>query len=212
VRFVLRLKGFSSSEAKRRADDVLERTRAAPFADKKIYSMSRGMRQRIKLCAALAHGPEILILDEPLTGSDALARAEILGLIREFGAASRTVLMSTHVLQEIEELTDQIVLLHRGRLLAQGRVREIRALIDRHPHEIRVSTPRARELASRLAHEPDVRTLQLEGSTLVVRTSSPSTFYPALTRVLAEEDDFGVTQLTSPDDNLEAVFAYLTEK
>lgn len=211
VHLVLRLKGLSSHEASDRTKRILERTHADSFAGKKISIMSRGMRQRIKLAAALAHDPEVLILDEPLTGADPIARAEILRLIREYAVAGRLVIMSTHVLQEIEELTDQIVLLHRGRLLAQGKIAEIRSMIDRHPQEIRIVTSRVRELASLLAREPEVRSINLEEKAVVVRTSSPASFYPKLTRLVAD-GAASIDELISTDDNLEAVFKYLTEK
>jgi ABC-2 type transport system ATP-binding protein len=211
VEFILRMKGFSPADARRRSADIIERTHAAPFAEKPISIMSRGMRQRIKLAAALASDPRVLVLDEPLMGADPIARAEILRLIRAFATGEKTVLMSTHVLQEIEELTDQIVLLHRGHLLAQGRIHEIRALIDRHPHEVRIVTRNVRELAKRLAAEPDIKSMQLEESVLLVRTSAPVAFYPKFTRIVAESG-LTVDEMSSPDDNLEAVFKYLTEK
>jgi ABC-2 type transport system ATP-binding protein len=211
VEFALRFRGYRRSEAPRLAREILDRTGAAAFAAKPISAMSRGMRQRIKLAAALAHDPQVLILDEPLTGSDPVARNEILKLIRQAAAGGRTVLMSTHVLHEIEGLTEQIVLVHRGRLLAQGGIHEIRGLIDRHPHQVRIVTPRRRELASILAREPELHSISFEDTSLVVRTLKPAEFYSKLTRVLAE-GDFQVQELSSPDDNLEAVFRYLTER
>jgi ABC-2 type transport system ATP-binding protein len=211
VRLVLRLKGMKASEAVDRANRILERTQASPFADKRISIMSRGMRQRIKLAAALAHDPQVLILDEPLSGADPIIRAEILKMIREYAIDGRIVVMSTHVLQEIEELTDQIVVLHRGRLLAQGGIHEIRSLIDRHPQEIRIVTSNVRELASQLAKEGEVLSLNLEEAAVVVRTHAPAAFYPKLTRIIAD-GGIAIRELTSTDDNLEAVFKYLTEK
>jgi ABC-2 type transport system ATP-binding protein len=211
IRFALRMKGFSAIEAQSRTDEILERTRAAAFADKRISIMSRGMRQRVKLAAALVHDPEVLVLDEPLTGADPIARAEILQVIRDVAAKGRTVVMSTHVLHEVEDLTDQIVLLHRGRLLAKGRIAEIRTLIDKHPHEIRIVTPLVHALAASLAGEEDVSSMNKEPAALVVRTRTPASFYPKLTKIIVDRQ-IAVEEMTSPDDNLEAVFKYLTEK
>ncbi len=211
VEFVLRMKGVAPAEASRRTRDILDRTHSATFASKSVSVMSRGMKQRIKLAAALALEPEVMILDEPLMGADPVARAEILSLIREHCTGERAVIMSTHVLQEIEELTEQIVLLHRGHLLAQGKIHEIRALIDNHPHEVRIVTSAARPLAALLARENDVRSIHVEDGTVLVRTTAPQEFYSKLTRLVAESD-LPVTEVTSPDDNLEAVFRYLTER
>ena len=180
-------------------------------AGRKIVTYSRGMRQRIKIAQAVAHRPELLVLDEPLTGSDPLVRQELIGLIKAYAQEGGSVIVSSHVLHEIEQLTRRIALIHRGRLVAEGDVRQIRDLIDGHPHTIEVKADRPRELAAALAREPEVVELRLENGTLWVRTPKPDDFYAKLPRI-ALGADAGLREISSPDDNLEAVFRYLTEQ
>jgi ABC-2 type transport system ATP-binding protein len=179
-------------------------------ADRKISTYSRGMRQRLKIAQAVAHRPELLILDEPLTGCDPLVRRELIELIRSIAQEGRSVIVSSHVLHEIEALTRRIVVIHRGRLVAEGEVPEIRGLIDRHPHTVRVRTDRPRELAARLAREPEVVEIRLADGLVSVRTPKPDAFYAKLPSALLESGG-SVEEISSPDDNLEAVFRYLTE-
>ena len=190
--------------------EALDRVRLTDVADRKVATYSRGMRQRLKLAQCIVHTPELLVLDEPLTGADPLVRQELIGLIKSFATEGRSVLVSSHVLHEIEQLTRRIVLIHRGRLVAEGDVRDIRGLIDRHPHTVRVGTERPRELAAILAGLPEVVELRLEPDALWVRTPKPDAFYSALPR-LALEKHCPVSTIDSPDDTLEAVFRYLTE-
>jgi ABC-2 type transport system ATP-binding protein len=207
VTAVARLRGVP--RAARAAAEALARVRLSEVADRKLAGYSRGMRQRLKLAQAVAHGPEFLVLDEPLTGCDPLVRQDLIALIKSFAAEGRSVLVSSHVLREIEQLTRRIVLIHRGRLVAEGDVREIRALLDRHPHSVRLRTPRARDLAALLAREPEVVELRLEDGTLWVRTPDPDAFFAKLPR-LALESGLPLEEIHSPDEGLEAVFRYLT--
>jgi ABC-2 type transport system ATP-binding protein len=190
---------------------ALDRVRLRDVADRRIATYSRGMRQRLKIAQAIAHGPELLVLDEPLTGCDPLVRLELIALIRAFAEEGRSVIVSSHVLHEIEALTRRIALIHRGRLVADGAIDEIRALIDRHPHTVRVRAERPRELAAALAAEPEVVELRFVDGTLWVRTNRPDEFYSKLPQILTDRG-LAVTEISSPDDSLEAVFRYLTEK
>jgi ABC-2 type transport system ATP-binding protein len=192
------------------ASEALERVRLSDVAGRRISTYSRGMRQRLKIAQAIVHGPQLMVLDEPLTGCDPLVRKELIALIRSFAQEGRSVIVSSHVLHEIEQLTRRIVLIHRGRLVAEGDVREIRGLIDRHPHTIRVKTDRPRELAAALASVPEVVEIRLDEGTVWVRTPKPDSFYGTLPRI-ALERGCAVSEIVSPDDNLEAVFRYLTE-
>src|SRR6185503_10472245 len=115
-----------------------------------LRGYSKGMRQRTKLAQAIVHDPELLILDEPLTGCDPIARAAIVERIRGLAAAGKTIVMSSHVLYEIEALTETIVVLFRGQVLAEGNVFRLRELIDEHPHRVRIRCERPRELAREL--------------------------------------------------------------
>jgi ABC-2 type transport system ATP-binding protein len=209
VESLARIRGVRDvpAAAKRAIDWV----RLSEAAGRKILSYSRGMRQRIKIAQAVVHRPELLILDEPLTGSDPLVRQELIGLIKAFAQEGGSVIVSSHVLHEIEQLTRHIALIHRGRLVAEGDVREIRDLIDRHPHTVELKAERPRELAAALAREPEVVEIRLENGTIWVRTPKPDDFYAKLPGI-ALGADAGVKEIRSPDDTLEAVFRYLTEQ
>jgi ABC-2 type transport system ATP-binding protein len=197
-------------EAGSAAAEAIDRVRLADVSGRRIATYSRGMRQRLKIAQAIVHRPELLVLDEPLTGCDPVVRQELIALIRSFAQEGRSVLVSSHVLHEIELLTRRIVVIHRGRLVAEGDVREIRGLIDRHPHTIRIKTDRPRELAAVLAGVPEVVEIKFADGGLWIRTNQPDAFYGKLP-ALALEKGCPVSEIESPDDNLEAVFRYLTE-
>ncbi|HVG94321.1 MAG TPA: ABC transporter ATP-binding protein, partial [Planctomycetota bacterium] len=150
--YLTRLHGFSARDAKARARAALERVGLADAMHRRVGNYSKGMRQRAKLAQALAHGPDILFLDEPLTGCDPLARVRVLEVLKAFAAAdpARAIVVSSHVLHEIETLTSTILLIHKGQVLAEGDVYAIRALIDKHPHKVRVECDRPRELGRAL--------------------------------------------------------------
>jgi ABC-2 type transport system ATP-binding protein len=189
---------------------AIDWVRMAEAADRKILTYSRGMRQRIKLAQAVVHKPRLLVLDEPLTGSDPLVRQELISLIKAFAQEGGSVIVSSHVLHEIEQLTRKIVLIHRGRLVAEGDIGQIRDLIDRHPHTVEVKAGKPRELAAALAREPEVVEIRFDPQAVWVRTPQPDAFYAKLPKI-ALEAGAEIREISSPDDNLEAVFKYLTE-
>jgi len=216
VRTCARLTGMGRRAAQSAAEKALALVGMTPNMDRAIRGYSKGMRQRTKLAQALVHEPRVLFLDEPLSGTDPIARRDLIDVIRGMGAAGRSVLVSSHVLHEVQALTPNIVLLHRGRLVAEGNVREIRDLIDKHPHRIVLVCDRGRELAARLATCVDVDGIQflnaeLGGSGLLVQTRQPDVFYARLP-ALALEDGLAIREVYSEDDNLEAVFKYLVNK
>lgn len=209
VSTLARIRGVRDCDAAaRRAIDWVQMAEAA---DRKIVTYSRGMRQRIKIAQAVVHEPELLVLDEPLTGSDPLVRQELIGLIRAYADKGGSVIVSSHVLHEIEQLTQRIVLIHKGRLVADGDIRQIRDLIDRHPHTIEVKSAHARELAAALAREPEVVEIRLDQTSVWIKTPQPDAFYAKLPKV-ALGAGAEIREISSPDDNLEAVFRYLTER
>ena len=210
IRWLLRLRGYSPADAGRLGAAAIDRVALRDAAKRRVGTYSRGMRQRLKLAQAIAHQSELLVLDEPLTGTDPLVRQELIGLIKSFAVEGRHVIVSSHVLHEIEALTQNIVVIHKGRLVAFGDQREIRALIDRHPHSVSIRTTRSRELAAALSKEPSVRGIEFRDDGLLVTTKEPDAFYGRFS-TLALEAGCDVRELTSPDDNLEAVFRYLTE-
>jgi ABC-2 type transport system ATP-binding protein len=209
VTALTRLHGFDAATARARARAALERVGLADAMDRACGGYSRGMRQRAKLAQALAHDPDVVVLDEPLNGVDPLSRVALADLIRDLGAQGRTVLVSSHVLHEVEAMTRNIVLLAQGRLVADGNIDAIRALIDTQPHRVSVTCDRARELAAQLMSWDEVVSVRLEThDTLVVETRAPDATYDRLPRE-AHAAGIRIRALTSPDANLAAVFRFL---
>jgi ABC-2 type transport system ATP-binding protein len=210
---LLRFYGFSKSEIGERAARALDIVDLAKDKDRLIRGYSRGMRQRVKFAQAIAHDPEVLILDEPLSGLDPLGKRKLIKLIKGFKNEGRTVLVSSHVLPEIEALTSQVVLVHQGKILAQGGVPYIRELIEAHPHMISVRSSDPRRLAARFVGDPSIQkmTFAADGRTLVVETRKRDDFFGGLTAAVLEAG-IEVEEISSPDDNLQAVFEYLVGK
>ena len=210
LNWMLRLLHFSDSEAAAAAEKMLHLVELYDDRHRPIRSYSRGMRQRLKLAQALAHNPEILILDEPLNGLDPLGKRKIIRLIREYGREGRLVIVSSHVLPEIEALTRQIILIHQGKIFAQGDIHEIRDLIERHPHVVSVRTPDSRRLAAELIQQPYVVKAYFgdDDQNLLVETRNRDLFFQFLLEAAAVKG-LRVEEITSPDDNLQAVFDYL---
>ncbi|MFK7987871.1 MAG: ABC transporter ATP-binding protein [Sandaracinaceae bacterium] len=207
------LAGYDRGTAKKRAKDALEEFGLGVAMDRRMGGYSRGMRQRAKLAQAVVHEPEVLLLDEPLTGTDPSSRQQILDSLKARAKKGAIVLFSTHVLPEIEAITDQLLLIAKGQVVAQGAMEEIRDLLDEHPHHIRVHVDRPRDLASALlANEEGVESLTFPTSYLLeVRTWNPEETYAAIAKqVLAGGFELG--SITSPDANLEALFHYLVER
>lgn len=208
-----RLSGLTRREAYAAAEATIEAVGMTPHKDRPIRGYSKGMRQRIKLAQALVHNPEVLFLDEPLTGTDPVARRELMNIIQRLGSEGKSVLVSSHVLHEVQSLTPNIVLLNRGRLVAEGHVRQIRDLIDKHPHHIVLVCDEHRKLAGRVLEWDDVEGVRvLAGENgVMVETRSPDAFYGRLP-ALSCEDGLAIKAVYSDDDNLEAVFKYLVSK
>jgi ABC-2 type transport system ATP-binding protein len=213
VRTCARLTGLGRPAAAEAADRSLARVGMTEHMNRAIRGYSKGMRQRTKLAQALVHEPRVLFLDEPLTGTDPVARRDLVEVIRGLAAAGCSVLVSSHVLHEVQALTPHVVLLHRGRLVAEGHVREIRDLIDKHPHRIVLVGDRPRALAARLAAFDDVVGIEFldRESGLRVETRQPDAFYARLP-ALALEGGGSLREVFSEDDNLEAVFKYLVNQ
>ncbi|MEZ4399412.1 MAG: ABC transporter ATP-binding protein [Kofleriaceae bacterium] len=203
------LAGVPRRQAGDAAVAALEHMGMKPAMDRPVKGYSKGMRQRTKLAATLAHDPDLLILDEPLTGVDPIARAEIIDRIRGLATTGKTVVVSSHVLYEIEALTQDIAVIYRGQVLAEGNLYEIRKLIDHHPHRISVECDRPRALAAAIAAADHVRRVMIDRRGVTVETTDPDRCYDDLAGAVL---DLGIdaTALTSPDNNLAAVFEYLT--
>jgi ABC-2 type transport system ATP-binding protein len=210
---LLRLYGFSNPEVTERAARALEIVELTADKDRKIRSYSRGMRQRVKFAQAVAHDPEIIILDEPLSGLDPLGKRRLIRLVKDFQNEGKTIIVSSHVLPEIEAMTSRIVMVHQGKILAQGDIHSIRDLIESYPHLISVRSSDARAVAARFVRDESILKMSFgpDGRTLVVETHKRDVFFSRLQAVVLE-DGIEVEEITSPDDNLQAVFDYLVVK
>ena len=206
------LHGFDEKAAGEAAAKAIAAVELTEAADRKIGSYSKGMRQRIKLAQAIAHEPELLILDEPLSGMDPLMRRRTVKQIKEWARAGTSVLVSSHILHEIEAMTSNIVLINNGRIVAEGDVHQIRDLIDEHPHTVSIRAQQTHAVARELLADEGVVSVRFEPGGLVVETARPDAFYARVTD-LAASGRFGpIDEITSPDDNLQAVFRYLVKQ
>lgn len=208
-----RLTGFSRSDARQAAERALEAVGMTRHKNRIVRGYSKGMRQRTKLAQALVHDPEVLFLDEPFTGTDPLARRDLMDIIARLGGEGKSVLVSSHVLHEVQSLTSGIIVLNHGRLVAEGQVRQIRDLIDHHPHHIVLVCDAYRALARRVLEWADVEGVRImaKESSVIVETRAPDAFYSRLP-ALSLEDGLAIHEVYSDDDNLETVFKYLVNK
>jgi ABC-2 type transport system ATP-binding protein len=211
VTALVRLNGYDERAAPAAARLALERVDLLAAADKKIGAYSKGMRQRVKLAQAIVHDPELLILDEPLSGMDPIARRKTIRLIKDWARGGKSIIVSSHILHEVEAMTSNILLINNGRILAEGDVHHIRDLIDEHPHTVYVRAQDPRALARRFLAEDDVLSLKFEDQAVVVQTAKPDAFYGRLTELAASGELGTIDEVTSPDDNLQAVFQYLVK-
>ena len=205
-----RLGGMAAGEATERAAEVLERLRLGEVMERPMGTYSRGMRQRAKLAQALVHAPDVLLLDEPLSGTDPLSRQAILDEVRRVGERGGLVLFSTHVLPEVEALTDRVVVLVRGQLVGQGSVEELREALEGQPRrvDVRAADPRALA-AAMLRVEGVVGAELLDGGWVRLQVEAPEPVYAALTALALE--GHRIEAITSPDDSVEALFHLLVE-
>jgi ABC-2 type transport system ATP-binding protein len=211
VTALVRLNGHTPADAAAAARRALDAVDLLDAADRKIGAYSKGMRQRVKLAQAIVHDPELLILDEPLAGMDPIMRRRTIRLIKDWARAGKSVVVSSHILHEIESMTSNILLINNGRILAEGNVHQIRDLIDEHPHMVSIRTDDPRALARRLLAADDVISLRFEERAVTVETARPDAFYARLTTLAASGEAGVIDEVTSPDDNLQAVFRYLVK-
>jgi ABC-2 type transport system ATP-binding protein len=210
---LLGLHGFSAAETRVRAERTLEIVELLGDKDRLIRAYSRGMRQRLKFAQAIGHDPELIILDEPLSGLDPLGKRKLIRLIKDYKQEGKTVIVSSHVLPEIEALTRVIILIHQGKVFAKGDIHYIRDLIETHPHMVSIRCDEPRRLASLILGDEHVLKLHFgaDGRSVLVETNNRERFFSRLMPLLVESR-FAVEEITSPDDNLQAVFDYLVGK
>jgi len=204
-----RLHGMTRSEADTEAKRVLNFVGLGDVMNKEIGRFSKGMRQRTKIAHALVNDPKLIVLDEPLQGCDPLARTTIMNVIRELGKLGRTVLVSSHILSEIERITEQIIILHQGKLVALGNLHAIRERLDEIPHTIRIVGEDARALAKDILTHPAVFGVSFPNDTeLLIQTYHFGKMHSELPRLIVE-NNHKVSIIDNPDDDLESLLHYL---
>ncbi|GAB2474684.1 ABC transporter ATP-binding protein [Xylanimonas ulmi] len=190
---------------------ALETVAMLDAADRKIGEYSKGMRQRVKMAAALVHDPAVLLLDEPFNGMDPRQRLHLIGLLRAMGEAGRTVLFSSHILEEVEQLAHHIEVLVAGRHAASGDYREIRRLMTDRPHRYTIASDDNRALAAALVADRATAGVSLDGETLRVEATEFLHFAELLPRV-ARDAGVRLYDVTPQDESLESVFSYLVQR
>ena len=192
-----------------RAIDLVDMRSAA---DRKVGGYSKGMRQRIKVAGALVHDPQVILMDEPLNGTDPVQRAQLIRLIRELGTAGKTVVVSSHVLVEVERFAENIIVIINGKLAAAGDFRAIREKIDAHDHEVRIKASNPRRLASVLIGQPAVHSVRIDAQDrIIAATNDVRTFY-RIVPLAAQREEIRLFEIQPTDESLTSVFSYLVEK
>jgi len=206
VRSTAKLHNLANTGAAAR--QAIAMTDMAQAADRKIATYSKGMRQRIKVAAALVHDPEILLLDEPFNGMDPRQRIHMMELLAKLGAEGRTILFSSHILEEVERVSGTIQVMVAGRLAASGDFRAIRRLMTSRPHVFNVRSSDDRRLAALLVGRPYTTAVELTGKGLQVRTSDFGAFCAQIA-ALTRDHKIALRELLPTDESLESVFGYL---
>ncbi len=194
----------------RAVDDALAEVGLTDVSHRKLEGYSKGMRQRAKVAAALVGSPDVLFLDEPLNGADPVQRAHLIELFKKLGDQGRTVIVSSHVLTEVERMADRVIAMVDGRLAAEGTVGSLRALMTDKPRLVRIVTDRPRALGALLLGNDKVGGLRIDGHTIEVSTSDAGVLALALP-ALARDAGIRVRQVLPADESLESVFRYLVE-
>lgn len=210
VESFLRLHGFRSAEARRLAEEAIERVGLSRDAGRKVAGYSKGMRQRIRLAQAMAHHPAVLLLDEPLNGLDPMVRAEMIALFRQLAERGLHVVVSSHILHEVDLISDRVVLLNNGYVVAEGDIQGVRSEMERHPMKILIRCDRPGRLAARAFEEDGVVEARLveDDRGVLVATRDADSFYLMLNRVVLEEG-LAVETVLPVDEDVQSVYRYL---
>jgi ABC-2 type transport system ATP-binding protein len=208
VQTMAQLVGYTRAEALRRTEATLELVGMSDRADRRIAGYSKGMRQRIKLAQALLHDPELLLLDEPLSGIDPIGRRESVALFRELASRGKCLLISSHELEELEKLTDHVAIMASGRIAAVGTLTEIRDLLDDHPLSIRIASDQNRTLAGLLLELDEVVGVDRVEGYLLVRATSPRKFFERLGNIVLDRM-IEIKHLETLDESTHDVLGYL---
>ena len=210
IYWFLRMHGVSHAECQEKTAAALERVGMTPAAGRQVGAYSKGMRQRIKLAQAIAHDPQVLVLDEPLNGLDPMARAETIALFREWGAKGRHVLVSSHILHEVDQISDQVILLSQGYVVAEGQIQGVRSEVKEQPMQILVRCDNPGGLAARLFQDRHMVEAKISNDRkgLLLRTTDADSFYLLLNRVVLESG-LEVESVAPADDDVNSVYQYL---
>lgn len=210
IGFYLRVHGFSKLRSDQLTQNALERVSMIDAADRKVAGFSKGMRQRVRLAQSIAHEPSILVLDEPLNGLDPMARAEIIRLFRELADEGMYLIISSHILHEVDMMSDSVVLMQNGYIVAEGEVHGVRDEIDEHPIQILIRCDHPQTLAARLfGHEHTVEArIHNDRQGLFIKTRRPDEFYLTLNKAVIELG-VNIESVAPVDDDLNAVYQYL---
>jgi ABC-2 type transport system ATP-binding protein len=210
INSLLRLHGFAKKDAEEKTWRALERVDLVDAAHRKVDAYSKGMRQRVRLGQSIAHEPAVMILDEPLNGLDPMARAETMRLFRQLAQEGLHLIVSSHILHEVDVLSDQVVLINNGYILAEGAVGGMRDEMQEHPLQIMIRCDQASELAAKLfaAGEIVEAALHEDRHGVFIKTRNAETFYSLLNRVVVESG-MNIETVTPVDDDLSAVYHYL---
>lgn len=210
INSLLRLHGFSKKDAEAKTWRALERVDLTEAAHRKVDGYSKGMRQRIRLGQSIAHEPPVMVLDEPLNGLDPMARAETMRLFRQLAQEGLHLIVSSHILHELDTMSDRVVLINNGYILAEGGVSGVRGEMQEHPLQIMVRCEQASELAAKLFAAGQIveAALHEDRQGLFVKTRNADAFYQLLNRIVVE-DGLNIETVTPVDDDLNAVYHYL---
>ncbi len=206
----LRVHGRPHAEADRMTWEALDQVKLTDAAKRKVAGYSKGMRQRIKLAQSISHDPQVLVLDEPLNGLDPMARAEVIGIFQDLAEAGRHVIISSHILHEVDMISDRVVLLSSGYVVAEGDIHGVRDEMEDRPIQVLVRCDKPSEVASALFQQDHLVEAQIneDGGGLLVRTRSADDFYQQLTQIVLELD-VRVQTVTVADSDVRAVYEYL---
>jgi ABC-2 type transport system ATP-binding protein len=206
----LRVHGHGHAEAQTRTEKALDAVSLTEAASRRVAGYSKGMRQRIKLAQAISHEPSILVLDEPLNGLDPMARVEIIDLFQKQAEAGRHVIISSHILHEVDLISDRVILLNEGYVIAEGDIRGVRSEMEKHPLQIMIRCDNPSLLASRMFDKDSAVEVQIHEDKrgLLIRTRDADRFYLILNRVIMD-DNIRVEAVAPADEDVHAVYEYL---
>jgi ABC-2 type transport system ATP-binding protein len=212
VHATLKLHGFPEAEAKRKAQQAIARVGLSEAAGRNVAGYSKGMRQRIRLAQAIAHDPQVVVLDEPLNGLDPMARAETIALFRQLADEGRYVVLSSHILHEVDLLSDRVILVHHGYVVAEGKIAGVRDEIQEHPMQVLVRCDRPSFVASRIFELDSAVEIKIheDNAGLLVHTRDADKLYMLLNRLVLEHA-LDVEAVAPADEDVQAVYRYLIE-